>query len=138
MLCNMMGITPYSFRGVAIGEVFDDASGIPEWSYNYVKAVYALGAMSGDANGKFRYADSITREEFFVAIAGMLRMDKDAAADQSLAKFSDASKVSSWAVSSTKALVKAGIVSGSNGKLNPKSKITRAEAASIIYRYIKG
>lgn len=136
VLCNMMAISPYSFRGVAIGSVFKDANNIPEWSYNYIKAVYALDAMRGsvDAEGNcyFNFDKTITREQFFVSIAGILKLDLEDAKDYSLASFSDASQIAPWALPYAKALVKAGLVSGSNGKLNPRGNISRAEVATII------
>ncbi len=131
-LCSMMGIEPYSFRNVPVSSVFEDANDIPEWSYNYVKAAYALGSMIGDAEGNFNPTAPITRQEFIVAIAGILKLDLKDASSYSLSKFSDAGKVASWALAETKAVVKAGIIEGSNGKLNPTANITRAEVATIV------
>ncbi len=129
LLCRMLGIEQHAFRNVALP--YEDSSAIPEWSYNYVKAVYALKVMVG-SNNKFNGEAYITREEFFQAIAGVLKLDKDAAKDVDLNKFKDAKDVSSWAQAATKACIKAGIVEGSDGKLNPKANITRAEIATIL------
>ena len=46
--------------------------------------------------------------------------------------FPDKGEVSSWAANAVAALVENGYVTGSNGKLNPKSQITRAEFAQVI------
>lgn len=55
------------------------------------------------------------------------REDTDA-----LNTFPDKGEVSSWAANAVAALVENGYVTGSNGKLNPKSQITRAEFAQVI------
>ncbi len=127
LLCRMLGIEQHAFRNVALP--YDDSSAIPEWSYNYVKAAYALKFMVG-ANNKFDGTANITRQEFFQAIAGVLNLDK--AADVDLSKFKDSKDVAGWATASTKACIKAGIVEGANGYLNPKKNITRAEIATIL------
>ena len=54
----------------------------------------------------------------------------------SLDSFADASRVSSYAKDAISWCVAKGILSGSNGKLNPQSSATRAEFASILMRYI--
>jgi len=131
ILCKMLGIEALSFRGVNLGEAFTDANDIAEWAYDFVKGAYALKFMVG-SDGKFNPKANITRQEFFVAVASILKLDVDAAADYSLAKFSDSSSIAKWALPYTKACVKAGIVSGSDGKLNPKNNITRAEIATIV------
>ena len=50
-----------------------------------------------------------------------------------LGKFSDAAKVASWAQSPLAAMVEKGVISGSNGKLNPTGRVTRAEVAKMLY-----
>ncbi len=129
LLCRMLGIEQHAFRNVALP--YEDSSSIPEWSYNYVKAAFALEFMVG-SNNKFNPTNNITRQEFFQAIAGVLKLDKEAAKTVDLGKFKDAKDVANWAQAATKACIKAGIVEGADGKLNPKSNITRAEIATIL------
>ena len=131
VLCKMLGIESHAFRAVNLGNAFSDANDIAEWSYDYVKAAYTLKFMVG-SDGKFNPNANITRQEFFVAIASVLKLDNNAAASTDLSKFSDAGSVAKWALPYTKACVKAGIVSGSNGMLNPTSNITRAEIVTIV------
>lgn len=131
VLCKMLGIESHAFRNVNLGEAFTDANDIAEWAYDYVKAAYTLKFMIG-SGGKFNPDSYITRQEFFVAIASVLKLDINAAASYNLSSFKDASTVASWALPYTKACVKAGIVSGSNGMLNPTANISRAEIATIV------
>ena len=136
MFCRMMGIDSLSFNSEALGGIYADADDISEWSYNYVKAAYFLGIMTGSQNeeGKqvFRHNANITRQEFFQALCNLLKLDTAAAADYDLSSFKDASNVSNWALPATKAVVKAGIIEGADGYLNPKDNIKRGEIAKIV------
>ena len=51
--------------------------------------------------------------------------------------FKDAGKISSWAVESVNALVKAGILNGrDNGNFDPKGTATRAEIATMFVKFL--
>ncbi|MBR5479761.1 MAG: S-layer homology domain-containing protein, partial [Clostridia bacterium] len=50
--------------------------------------------------------------------------------------FSDANAVASYAKEAVEALTGAGIIAGSNGKINPKANTTRAEVAVVLDRII--
>ena len=50
--------------------------------------------------------------------------------------FKDGAEISSYAIESIASLVNDGIVSGSNGMLRPKAKLTRAEMCKILYMAI--
>ena len=47
--------------------------------------------------------------------------------------FPDRSKVASWAQSALAQMVKKGIITGSNGRLNPTGNVRRAEVAKMLY-----
>lgn len=83
---------------------------------------------------KMRPNDAITREEAFCVLARLMCMSNGNAA--SLKAFSDAGAVSSWAAGAVSALVEGKYTAGSNGKLNPKAKITRAEIVTMLDRMI--
>jgi hypothetical protein len=51
-----------------------------------------------------------------------------------LDKFSDKTDISGYAVDSIAGFVNAGLISGSDWKINPRQNTTRAEAAVIIYK----
>ena len=50
-----------------------------------------------------------------------------------LARFTDNAQISSSARNAVASLVRLGVIRGSNGKLNPKETITRAETAIILH-----
>ena len=88
----------------------------------------AMGAFQG-ANGKLNPESPITREEAFAVLARAFGLDGDASA---LSDYTDGGSVSPWAKSAVSALIDSGFVNGANGKLNPRSSITRAEFAKVI------
>lgn len=101
------------------------------WYYKYVSAAYHNGWFSGKTASNFEPDEGITREEMAVVIA---RLADFGEADMT-SKFADDDQISSWAKESVYKLVNAGIISGRpNGEFAPQDKITRAEAAAMIYR----
>ena len=53
----------------------------------------------------------------------------------SLDGFSDVDEVAGWAAEAMSWAVDAGLIQGSNNKLNPRGNATRAEAAAILMRF---
>lgn len=99
------------------------------WYYNDMAKAVKMGTFEG-SNGKLSPEAPVTRERAFTVIARAFALDGGNGA--ALNAFSDKNDVSSWAVSSTAALVSEGYVNGADGKLNPKKNITRAEFAKIM------
>lgn len=99
------------------------------------------GVVSGYDTGAFGVNDPITREQIAVVLynyAALKGMDISAKTD--LGTFSDGGKVSSWARNAMQWLVAIGCISGkqNGGKtlLDPKGNTTRAEAASMMVRFV--
>jgi lipoprotein-anchoring transpeptidase ErfK/SrfK len=74
---------------------------------------------------------NITREEAYVAIARMFGVHGNGR--QSIYRFSDWKEVSGWAAEDLSAMIDAGCLGGSDGKIMPKNQITRQELAVILY-----
>ena len=115
-------------------EDYSDVSS-DKWYYEYMQKAVAMGVFTGDGSGLLTPEENITREQVFIVLARAFRLDDGDVSE--LDKFSDADSVSSWAKSYTAALVSKGFVNGSDGMLNPKNNITRAEFAQIMYNMIK-
>lgn len=95
----------------------------------------ASGIAQGSGGGLFNPSGTLTREQAFTFVYRALTALKITVADgtqDALAAFTDKGKLSDYAVTPTATLVKLGIVSGSNGKLTPKSAMTRAQMAKIL------
>lgn len=99
------------------------------WSY-YSKA------MTGYADGRFGVNDNITREQVatvlyrYAASSGF-----DVATDGNIWNFPDGNRVSSFAVDGMTWAVGAGIITGSQGNLDPQGKASRAQIATIFQRF---
>lgn len=113
-------------------------SDVPSGSYYYsaIATAKALGIAQGSDN-KFYPNATITREDAMVlALRAMTTTGNSPGVGNvsDLYAYSDYGFVSSYAREGVATLIKAGIITGSDGKLNPKSSLTRAESAAIIYR----
>lgn len=126
LICNMVGSNPAYYGNATLP--FTDKSKVASWAEGFVKTCYQNGYMEGNNRNEFRPTAYITRQELMSIIARVY--DLNGTAD--LSAFSDRAAVADWAKADVEACVAAGIISGSNGKLNPKAYITRAEVASIV------
>ncbi|WP_339245350.1 S-layer homology domain-containing protein [Paenibacillus sp. FSL R10-2796] len=106
---------------------------------NYLATAKRLGVATGSGDNQFQPDIQITRQELFTLLyrslvaLGELPSEKTAA---TLAGFSDAGQIAGYAQEALQALVERGVVTGANGKLNPKEVTTRAEAAQVIYNLL--
>lgn len=92
------------------------------------------GMIIGYADSTYKPENTITRQEF---VSILYRYAKAAAGKEaSLDKFTDKADVAAWAKEAIAWAVEMGIVEGDNAKLNPNKELTRAEAASILKRFI--
>ena len=106
------------------------------WYYEEMGKALQMGTFQGGGEGLLRPQDPITRQEVFVVVARAFKLNNGSNAN--LNGFADQAKISSWAMSAAAALVDAGYIQGSNGRLNPKENITRAEFAKIMDSMLTG
>lgn len=119
------------------GEGFSD---VPVGSYYHdaILAAQAMGIARG-SGGLFRPEDPITRQEAMALICRTLDyLGHPLPASGDLTAFSDGDTVSPWARDAVSALVGAGIINGSGGRLNPFGSMTRAEMSVALYRALTG
>ncbi len=105
----------------------------------YLAAAKALGISNGNGNGSFLPNQAITRQDMFVLLYRTLDVLGEIPAAQvstTIAAFQDSASVSSYAAEAMNALVGATVVSGSNGKLDPKGASTRAQMAQVLYNLL--
>ncbi|MPM20458.1 Endo-1,4-beta-xylanase A [bioreactor metagenome] len=105
----------------------------------YLAAAKTLGITTGVGSNRFAPEQAITRQEMFTLLYNALKaLDKlpSGTSGKTLADFTDASDIASWAQGTMAALVKAGTVTGSGGKLNPAGTTTRAEMAQVLYNLL--
>ena len=90
-------------------------------------------------NGKFSPTANITREAFATILyryAEYKGYDVSVGEDTNILSFTDAEKISSWAKDAIQWAVGAGLMNGKGqNNIDPSGKATRAEMATILYRF---
>ncbi len=107
-----------------------------KWYYNDVAMAVQMGTYNGRSNSSMAPDAPITRQEAMTVVARALELDYDSYSKAELTQFSDAGKVSNWAMPYVRAMVGADYIHGRGKVLAPQDNITRAEFAQIFYNII--
>lgn len=116
---------------------FPDIQDTSAYYYVAVKWATKNNIISGYNNGNFGPNDNITREQLAVILNKYcIYKGKYKAKQDKLNQFSDASKISDFAKWGMQWATGAGVITGTKeGNLNPQGTATRAEVASMLYKY---
>ena len=134
----LMTINAFKVSG-DLGESFND---VPESMYysNAIRIARAMDIAKGDGEN-FRPDDSITREDAIVLLFRTLEILEIQlpidGSDRDVPSFNDQEDISDYAKDAMNAFIKAGFVKGDGFNLYPKSYISRAEMATILYRIME-
>lgn len=108
------------------------------WYADEVQAMIDAGIMSGDADGKFRPDDTMTRQEMAKVIVSAYSF-KTGITDitgEELA-FDDNSQIAAWAEEFVSKAAALGLITGmENNTFAPNDNMTRAQAAMVIFRLV--
>jgi hypothetical protein len=104
-----------------------------DWFGGSMAKALKMGVMHG-YDGRMNPKDNITREQAFAVLARAFKLAPATAINKT---FEDLGDVSDWAKGEVYALVNAGYIQGSNGRINPQANISRAEFAQMIHNLIK-
>ena len=119
--------------------LFDDvASGT--WYTEAVRWAAAEGIVSGMTETAFAPDSSITREQFATILyryAQQRGVDVSVGENTNILSYVDALAISEYAIPAMQWACGAGIVVGSGAHLNPQGQATRAEAATMLMRFIQ-
>ena len=113
-----------------------------DWFYSYVNTAYHYGIINGVSDTEFNPEGEITREEMVTMTAraaklcGMMTDYSVESTRNTLAEFPDYITVSDWAMSSMAFCYYEELLDGSVINIEPKTKITRAEMAQILYNML--
>ena len=105
----------------------------------YLAAAKRLGITNGVGNNLYAPESKITRQDMFTLLYRALEILEElpeTSSTASLSNFSDTGMISDYAETAMDALVKAGVVSGSAGKLDPLGTSTRAQMAQVLYNLL--
>jgi len=122
---------------------FDDVQDPTKYYYDAVRWAaeneIVTGYMSGPDAGKFKPNDNVTREQLAVILQRYAKYKgKDFYTLGDLTTFSDYKNVSNYAIAGMRWAVGVGIIKGNaDGTLNPKGTASRAEAATMIMRFLE-
>jgi hypothetical protein len=101
-----------------------------KWYYKEIKAGVDAGYLVGTGSRSIAPDETITRQE---AIAMVSRIEGVSGTDASALSYAaDGNAVAGWAQKSVAACIDAGYVTGSDGRINPLSNITKAEAIVLL------
>lgn len=125
-LARALGLKSVPYKGQ-----FKDVSS-KDYYAEAVQNLYDKGIMTGDDKGLFNPKAEITREEIFAVIGRIV--ESNSSGREILQKYTDAGELSAWAVEGAVRAVANRIIIGDGNRLNPKSKLSRYEAAAILYR----
>jgi hypothetical protein len=132
MLWNMEGhpnvtVSTKPYKDVAVNKYYSKAV---QWAKNNK-------IVSGYKNGNFGTGDSITRQDATVILMNYVKYKKlnTTTNGTKYTACTDYKKVSGYAVNAIEWAYERNLI-GSNGTLNPKGNITRAEAASMLQRLL--
>lgn len=113
------------------GIVFDDTK--DNWAKDEIDIAVTNGVAQGVEDNKFEPEQYITREAAAKMLANYMKIeDKN---HDKINKFSDYNQISDWARDAFEGNLEKGYIQGTDeGKLAPKSNITRAEVVTILSR----
>ena len=94
--------------------------------------------VTGYTNGTFGPQEDITREQMATIMYRYAKFKNyDVSAYNDLSSFPDSSKVSGFANEAVCWAVGAGLISGDQGKINPRNQANRAQCATIMMRFME-
>ena len=107
-----------------------------KWYFEDVAMAVQMGTYNGRSNSSMAPDAPITRQEAMTVVARAMELDYDSYSKTELTQFSDAGKVSTWALPYVRAMVGADYIHGRGKVLAPQDNITRAEFAQIFANII--
>lgn len=133
-LGRLAGINPADYQTGTFTDVKADAYYAP-----YVNWAASKGIVSGTTSTTFAPDSQISREQMAVIMKNYAdKMGYSIPKTLEAVTFADNTKISSWAKEAVKAMQQAGILSGkSNNQFDPKGNATRAEAATVLHRFVE-
>ncbi len=109
-----------------------------EKDYQYLVAAYNKGVIKGISSTNFNPGGHLTREQAATILIRALGLEGRVQDSQQLLKYSDRHKVSDYAKAAVIEATRIGLMQGNDkGHFNPQRKLSRAEAAIVIERFLE-
>ncbi|MDR3091766.1 MAG: S-layer homology domain-containing protein [Clostridiales bacterium] len=124
----------------AAGAEFDDVKS-GDWYADAVAWASERGVAQGYGGGRFGAGDGLTNEQLAVMLrrlAGLIGIDTTETESEHYPRFADTGGASEWAEAAVKWAYPKGLLAQESPEaINPKTVLTRAEAAHIITTFLK-
>ncbi|MEK3921023.1 carbohydrate binding domain-containing protein [Paenibacillus sp. FSL K6-2393] len=121
----------FGFTGNAATGSYADMTS-DDWYYDVMVRANGTGIIEGTDREHLSPQQPITRQDAAVMVDRAFQLSAATDEDSEQLKFQDADDISSYAKKALTYLVNENIIKGFQGKLNPKSPITRAETATML------
>lgn len=144
---------PLQYSGnLTFSDVQKFASTNPLYDYKYIETAARVGIARGNAGGRFKPDEAITRQDAAVMIARAAELKVNSDSNKSLAtlqkQFTDAKDIDIYALPAVEAVSKAGFIEGIENVLlsgqkkktyrfDPLQNFTRVQAAAVMERILK-
>ncbi len=127
MISNMFTLNKYPIQDFQLNDIKG------HWAESYIEKVAKRGIMVG-FEGYFDPDDYITRQEVMTTLERLVSIG----GISNISGFEDYDEIEPWATTAFAKLIYAGYLQGyPDNTLRPLENMTKAEAASLIYRIIK-
>lgn len=107
------------------------------WYIAELNTAFENGIINGMGDGTFGTGKNITRQDMAVILCNLAERYGINIENASKSEFNDYDNISEYAVEAINFLASKGIINGAEGKMLPQRMATRAEAAKMIYEFIK-
>jgi hypothetical protein len=105
--------------------------------YQYLVSAYNKGVIKGVSSTNFNPEGDLTREQAATILIRALGLEGRVQDSQLLSKYSDSHKVSDFAKAAVIEATRIGLMQGNDkGQFNPQGKLSRAEAALVVARFL--
>jgi hypothetical protein len=105
--------------------------------YEYLVAAFNKGVINGVSSTRFDPEGGLTREQAATILIRALGLEGRVQDNQTLTKYKDQAKISSYAKASVSEATRIGLLQGhANGTFSPQGKLTRAESAVVLTRFL--
>lgn len=116
--------------------IFSDVSRTIK-DYNYLVSSVDKGIIKGTTPTTFNPNGHLTRQQAATILVRALGLENKAPDPGYQTNYSDDAKISDYARDAVYVATELGLMSGDNGKFNPKQELKRGQAAAIIERFLE-
>lgn len=128
-------VTAFSNEGSGVACDFADVAA-DRWSYPYIATAFHLGLITGVDDLNFDPTGGIIRESLAVILYRAYKL-AGKEVDAGNASFTDNGRIADYAKDAVNTMVKLGVMEGmGDGTFSPKTVVTRAQAAKVIYKFL--